>query len=165
MYSLWGPSVLDRCYLEHHHLPFFSKVPVCGLTCIPLAVFAGCTPLPAPLSVGASHPPLPGSVCRLQSFHMVPPTLLCADEGHTVCPGWSLLTGRLRAAGQSSEGRTSGACAPWRGPPTRSSRSLGLLAAPSQVNLRIVPELTPWAEQEVLDFFPSLHPSPGLDAE
>ena len=116
---------------------------------------------PPLLSVGASHPPLPGSVCRLQSFHMVPPTLLCADGGHTVCPGWSLFTGRLRAAGQNSEGCTSGAWPPWRGPPTRSSHSLALLAAPSQVNLRIVPGLTPWAEQEVLDFFPSLQPSPG----
>lgn len=74
-----------------------------------------------------------------------------------VCPGRSLLTGRLRIARQSSEGP----CAPWQAPPARSSHSLGWLAAPSQVNPRIVPGLTLWAEQEVLDFFPSLHPSPG----
>lgn len=164
-YSLCGPSVSGPTtrYLEHHHLPFFSKVPVCGLTCTPLAVFADCTPLPHS-AVSWCLPPSIAGEC-LQTPIVPHGTsqgpLLCADGGHAVCPGRSLLTGRLRAAGQSSEGCTSGACAPWRGPRTRSSHSLGWLAAPSQVNLRIVPGLTLWAEQEVLDFFLSLHPSPG----
>ena len=125
---------------------------VCGLHSLPHSAVSWCLP-PSIAGECLQTPIVPHGTSQ--------GPLLCADGGHAVCPGRSLLTGRLRAAGQSSEGCTSGACAPWRGPRTRSSHSLGWLAAPSQVNLRIVPGLTLWAEQEVLDFFLSLHPSPG----
>ena len=93
-YSLCGHPVfiLDRFQDTWSITVFPSSEEVCTA---PLAQsdlnpsYYGCRlhSLPWP-SIGASHPRLPGSACRLQSLHVVPPTgpYYVQTEGHTVCP-------------------------------------------------------------------------------
>ena len=170
----WGSGYtasVDPLFLDRFHdawsitiFPSSAEVPLCSLTCIPLAVFADCTPPPPPPTVNSGLPPSIAREC-LQT-PIVPHgashgPLLCADGGHMVCPGQSLLTGRLRIARQSSEG----ACAPWWAPPAKNSRSLGWLAAPSQVNLRIVLGAHPVGRAGSLGLLPLTAPLPWEGAE